>query len=104
VFAPAGELVPAALEALDSGGTLSLAGIYMTPIPPIDYQHHLFRERQVRSVTANTRADGEEFLELAAGIHIRVTTTPYPFERGDAALADLAHDRVTGAAVLLFGQ
>ena len=101
VFAPAGELVPVALEALDAGGTLALAGIYLSQIPPLDYDRHLFRERQVRSVTANTRTDGREFLELAARIPIQVTTVPYPFDHADRALADLAHDRVTGAAVLL---
>ncbi|HEY3238699.1 MAG TPA: zinc-dependent alcohol dehydrogenase family protein [Acidimicrobiia bacterium] len=101
LFAPAGELVPIALAALDRGGTLALAGIHMTEIPALDYQRHLFHERQVRSVTANTRADGEEFLALAARIPIRVTTQPYRLDDADRALADLAHDRVTGAAVLI---
>jgi len=101
LFAPAGELVPVALAALDRGGTLALAGIHLSAIPALDYQHHLFYERQVCSVTANTRADGEEFLALAGRFHLRVTTQPYPLGRADAALADLAHGRVTGAAVLL---
>jgi propanol-preferring alcohol dehydrogenase len=101
LFAPAGELVPIALAALDRGGTLALAGIHVTEIPALDYQRHLFHERQVRSVTANTRADGEEFLALAARIPIRVTTQPYRLDDADRALADLAHDRVTGAAVLI---
>jgi propanol-preferring alcohol dehydrogenase len=101
LFAPAGELVPVALAALDRGGSLALAGIHLTDIPALDYQRHLFYERQVRSVTANTRADGEEFLALAARIGLRVTTRPYPFDEAGRALADLAHDRVTGAAVLL---
>ncbi|MDQ3944390.1 MAG: zinc-dependent alcohol dehydrogenase family protein [Actinomycetota bacterium] len=101
LFAPAGELVPVALAALDRGGTLALAGIHVTEIPALDYQRHLFWERQVRSVTANTRADGEEFLALAARIPIRVTTQPYRLDDADRALADLAHARVTGAAVLL---
>jgi alcohol dehydrogenase, propanol-preferring len=92
--------VPAALEALDRGGTLAIAGIHLTEIPPLRYTDHLFHERQIRSVTANTRRDGEEFLALAARIPIRVATTTYPFEEADAALQDLAHDRVTGAAVL----
>lgn len=100
LFAPAGDLVPVALAALDRGGTLSIAGIHVTTIPPLDYRAHLFQERQVRSVTANTRADGEELLALAAEIPIRATTVPYPLDRADRALADLAHDRVTGAAVL----
>jgi propanol-preferring alcohol dehydrogenase len=100
LFAPAGGLVPTALEALDSGGTLAIAGIYLTDIPALSYERHLFRERQIRSVTANTRRDGEEFLEIAARIPIRVTTTSYPFERADVALRDLAGDRLTGAAVV----
>ena len=101
LFAPAGELVPVALAALDPGGTLALAGIHLSKIPALDYQRHLFHERQVRSVTANTRADGEEFLALASRLGLRVTTRPYRLEQADRALADLAHDRVTGAAVLL---
>jgi propanol-preferring alcohol dehydrogenase len=101
LFAPAGDLVPVALAALDRGGTLAIAGIHVTEIPPLDYQRHLFYERQVRSVTANTRADGEEFLTLAARIPIRVTTHPYPLDDAGRALADLAHGRVTGAAVLV---
>jgi propanol-preferring alcohol dehydrogenase len=100
LFAPAGELVPVALEALDRGGTLSIAGIHLSDIPPLRYADHLFEERQVRSVTANTRLDGEELLAVAAQIPIRVHTETYPLERSDAALADLAADRVTGAAVL----
>jgi alcohol dehydrogenase, propanol-preferring len=100
VFAPAGDIVPAALEALDRGGTLALAGIHLSDIPPLRYADHLFQERQLRSVTANTRRDGEEFLTIAARIPIRVQTVPYPLEEADAALRDLAHDRITGAAVL----
>lgn len=99
-FAPVGEVVPVALEALDRGGTLAIAGIHLSDVPPLDYQRHLFQERQVRSVTANTRADGEAFLATAARIGIRVTTTPYALEEADRALVDLAHDRVEGAAVL----
>ena len=100
VFAPVGDIVPVALEALDRGGTCAIAGIHLSDVPALDYQRHLFQERQVRSVTANTRADGEEFLALAERIGITVHTEAYPLERADEALADLAHDRVTGAAVL----
>jgi propanol-preferring alcohol dehydrogenase len=100
LFAPAGEIVPVALEALDRGGTLAIAGIHLTDIPVLNYQRHLFEERQLRSVTANTRRDGEEFLAIAAEIGIRVETTAYPLGEADIALADLAHDRVNGAAVL----
>ncbi|MBF4992575.1 zinc-dependent alcohol dehydrogenase family protein [Arthrobacter gandavensis] len=100
LFAPAGSLVPAALRALDRGGTLAVAGIYLSPIPSLDYAADLFQERQLRSVTANTRRDGQEFLYAAAGIPLRPTVIPYPFFQADRALADLAADRVTGAAVL----
>src|SRR3954451_771191 len=101
LFAPAGDLVPIALAALDRGGTLAVAGIHLTDIPSLQYEAHLFQERQLRSVTANTRRDGEELLALAATIPIRPTTVPYPLEQADRALADLAHDRLTGAAVLV---
>jgi alcohol dehydrogenase, propanol-preferring len=98
-----GDVVPAALAALDRGGTVAIAGIHLTDIPPLDYVRHLFQERQLRSVTANTRADGDEFLAVAERIGIRVETTPYALEHADRALSDLAHDRVTGAAVLHVG-
>lgn len=81
LFAPAGELVPIALAALDRGGTLAVAGIHLSDVPRLDYQRHLFLERQVRSVTANTRADGEDFLAIADRIGIQVTTVPYPLDR-----------------------
>ena len=101
LFAPAGGLVPLALAALDRGGTLAVAGIHLSDIPPLDYQRHLFQERQLRSVTANTRADGDEFLALAARLGLRVTTQPYRLDEADRVLADLAGGRVTGAAVLI---
>jgi propanol-preferring alcohol dehydrogenase len=101
VFAPAGEIVPVALAALDRGGTLAVAGIHLTDIPTLRYADHIFYERGVRSVTANTRRDGEEFLAVAARIGIRVETVAYGLEQADAALRDLAHDRFTGAAVLV---
>jgi alcohol dehydrogenase, propanol-preferring len=101
LFAPVGELVPAALAALDSGGTLALAGIHLTDIPVLNYQRHLFRERQIRSVTANTRQDGRDFLHFAAEHRLHVVTSPYPLDQADVALDDLAADRVEGAAVLI---
>lgn len=99
-FAPAGEVVPAALAALDRGGVLALAGIHVTTIPAIDHDRLLFQERELRSVTANTRADGEAFLALAGRLHLDIATVAYPFDRADEALADLAGDRFAGAAVL----
>jgi propanol-preferring alcohol dehydrogenase len=101
LFAPVGELVPFALRALERGGTLAVAGIYLTDIPAIVYEPELFYEKNLRSVTANTRADGEEFLRIALAASIRVVVTPYPLGRADEALRDLAADRVEGAAVLV---
>jgi propanol-preferring alcohol dehydrogenase len=101
LFAPVGDLVPVALEALDRGGTLAVAGIHLTDIPVLNYQRHLFQERQLRSVTSNTRQDGREFLALAARIGIRAVVTPYSLNRADQALSDLAEGRVNGAAVLI---
>ncbi len=101
LFAPVGELVPVALEALDRGGTLAVAGIYLSDVPVLNYERHLFEERTLRSVTANTRRDAQDFLELAATIDIQTTTPTYPFEEAERALYDLAHDNVTGAAVLV---
>jgi alcohol dehydrogenase, propanol-preferring len=102
VFAPAGELVPAALAALDKGATLALAGIYMSRIPPLEYER-LFEERAIRSVTANTRVDGEELLAEAARIPIRPTVTPFALEDANRALALLKRGDVAGTAVLLTG-
>ncbi|GAA2756929.1 zinc-dependent alcohol dehydrogenase family protein [Actinopolymorpha rutila] len=101
LFAPVGDLVPAALSALDRGGTLSIAGIYLTAVPSLDYVRHLFQERTVRSVTANTREDGHAFLAAAAAHRLRISTTTYPLDRADEALDDLAADRVNGVAVLV---
>jgi alcohol dehydrogenase, propanol-preferring len=100
IFAPVGGMVPPALAALGRGGTLAIAGIYLTQIPPLDYTRDLFQERTVRSVTANTRGDAADFLTLAQRLRIKVTTTGYSLDRADQALADLAGDRVHGAAVL----
>ncbi len=100
LFAPDGALVPVALEALDSGGTLSIAGIHLSDIPPLNHQRHLFRERTVRSVTANTRRDGRAFLAAAAEHRLRPVLTLYDFAHADTALDDLAAGRVRGAAVL----
>ena len=101
LFAPAGGLVPVALAALDRGGTLAVAGIHLTDVPSLNYQRHLFQERTLRSVTANTRTDGRDFLALADRHRLRVAVTPYPLDAADRALADLAADRVNGAAVLI---
>jgi propanol-preferring alcohol dehydrogenase len=99
-FAPVGDLVPVALAALERGGTLAVAGIHLSGIPSLDYQEHLFLERTLTSVTANTRADGEELFRLARALGVRARVALYPFEGADRALDDLATGRVTGAAVL----
>lgn len=104
LFAPSGELVPVALAALDKGGTLALAGIHVSEIPPLDYGRHLFGERKLVSVSANTRADGRELLELAARIPIRARTTPFALDQADEALKALAHGKISGAAVLVPSQ
>jgi alcohol dehydrogenase, propanol-preferring len=99
-FAPSGDVVPEALAALGPGGVLALAGIHVTDLPSLHYQRHLFLEREIRSVTANTRADGETFLRLAERFGVTATTVAYPFEEADRALEDLAAGRFAGAAVL----
>jgi propanol-preferring alcohol dehydrogenase len=103
LFAPVGELVPVALAALEQGGTLAVAGIHLTDVPNLDYQRHLFRERTLTSVTANTRADGEDLFRLAGRLGVRARVTTYPFDQADRALDDLAIGAVTGAAVLDVG-
>ena len=100
LFAPAGDLVPVALRALDRGATLAVAGIWLSAIPPLDYAGELFQERRLRSVTANTRADGEEFLRLAVRLGVRATTRAYAMADAPEALADLSTGRFAGAAVL----
>jgi propanol-preferring alcohol dehydrogenase len=101
LFAPVGDLVPPALEALDRGGTLAIAGIHLSDIPSLNYQRHLFQERQVRSVTSNRRADATAFLRFAGTHRLHVSTSSYPLDLAGRALADLAAGRVTGAAVLV---
>lgn len=99
VFAPAGEIVPAALSQLDKGGTLVLGGIHMSPIPELPYEL-LYGERVVRSVANNTRADGHAFLEEAARVPVRTHTETFPLEAANQALERLQHDGIRGAAVL----
>jgi propanol-preferring alcohol dehydrogenase len=103
LFAPSGSLVPVALRALDAGGTLAVAGIHLSDVPGLDYAAELFREKQLLSVTANTRADGEEFLRLAAALHVHPRVTERGFGEADRVLVDLAEGRITGAAVLRVG-
>jgi len=99
VFAPAGEIIPAALKALRKGGTLVLGGIHMSPIPSFDYDL-LYQERVIRSVANNTRQDGEDFLRVAAEIPIRSHTQLFPLREANRALNALKNDAIEGAAVL----
>jgi len=101
LFAPVGDLVPVALRNLARGGTLALAGIYMTPIPRLDYEADLFYERAIRSVTANTRADGEALLREAARARVRLATTEFPLEVANQALELLKVGAISGTGVLL---
>jgi propanol-preferring alcohol dehydrogenase len=104
LFAPAGELVPVALESLDKGGTLANAGIYTSPIPSMDYHRDLFHEKDLRSVTANTREDGRELLRLAAEVPLHTHTEEFPLEAANEALRKLKHDGINGAAVLRIAE
>ena len=100
IFAPGGELVPPALQALEKGGTLALAGIYMSPIPSLDYDRDLFRERTLQSVTANTKQDGLDLFDEAAAIPIRTHTQPFTLEEANLALQRLKAGTIQGAGVL----
>jgi propanol-preferring alcohol dehydrogenase len=103
IFAPAGELVPEALAALDKGGTLVLGGIHMSTIPAFDYAL-LYGERAVRSVANNTREDGQEFLAEAARIPVRTHIETFPLEEANNALRALKHGAIRGAGVLLTAE
>jgi alcohol dehydrogenase, propanol-preferring len=101
VFAPVGDIVPVALESVGRGGTVAIAGIYLSDIPALDYERHMFYERNLCSVTSNTRRDGEELLRLAARLDVQVHTTRYRFDAVDQALRDLAASAFSGAAVVV---
>jgi alcohol dehydrogenase, propanol-preferring len=103
VFAPSGEVVPPALRAVRPGGVVVLAGIHMSPIPAMDYGPHLFHEKTLRSVEANTRQDGEGLLREAAEIPIRPVVTPFPLGAANEALLALTRDRLDGTGVLEIG-
>ncbi|EQD39059.1 zinc-binding alcohol dehydrogenase, partial [mine drainage metagenome] len=100
VFAPAGAVVLRALAAVRKGGRVSIAAIHMTPIPSIDYDRLLFGERTLVSVEANTRADAQEFLDLARRFRLRTTVSVRPLREANEALLDLREGRVQGAVVL----
>jgi propanol-preferring alcohol dehydrogenase len=100
IFAPVGELVPLALGALGRGGTVALASIHLTDIPELNYERHIFYEKSLRTVTANTRRDAHEFLDFAERHRLHVSVTPYSLGHANRALVDLNDGRVTAAAVL----
>jgi propanol-preferring alcohol dehydrogenase len=102
IFAPAGELVPAALQAVDRGGVVVLGGIHMSPIPSLPYDL-LYEERVVRTVANNTREDGRAFLAEAARLPVRTHTELFDLAAANEALAALKHDAIKGAGVLIPG-
>jgi propanol-preferring alcohol dehydrogenase len=104
VFAPAGELVPIVLQATTRGGTVVLAGIHMSDIPAMAYEQNLFNERDLRTVTANTRADGAAFLRLAHTLRLAPTITRYPFAQAADAINDLRTGAASGSLVITAGQ
>jgi len=104
VFAPGGKLVPPTLQALDRGGVCSIAGIHMTDIPALNYDRDLYQERELRSVTANTRADAHALLLEATQANVRPQTTAYPLEDANRALQDMKQSRIDGTPVLLIGN
>ncbi|HKO21144.1 MAG TPA: zinc-dependent alcohol dehydrogenase family protein [Candidatus Eisenbacteria bacterium] len=100
LFAPTGELVPVALRSIDKGGTLAVAGIWLSDIPPMSYERELFYERNLRSVTANTRKDGEAMLAEAAAVRLRPRVTEFPLAEANRVLQLAREDRLSGTAVL----
>jgi len=103
LFAPAGELVPVALRSIEKGGSLAIAGIWLSPIPGLDYEKELFYERNLRSVTANTRADGEGLLAEAAAIPLRPRVTMFELREANRGLQLLKADQLNGTGVLALG-
>ena len=103
IFAPVGHLVPLALQALERGGTVALAGIYSSDVPPLVYDRDLFQERTLQSVTANTRQDGLDLFQVAAAIPIRTHTRTFRLEDANHALQALKAGKINGAGVLTIG-
>jgi propanol-preferring alcohol dehydrogenase len=101
IFAPAGDIVPDALASVRKGGTVAMAGIYMTPVPELDYEAHLFHEKNLRSVEANTREDGRGLLREAAEVPVRARVTTFPLREANEALIRLKNDDIDGSAVLV---
>jgi alcohol dehydrogenase, propanol-preferring len=104
LFAPSGKLVPPTLEALERGGVCSIAGIHLSDVPSLNYARHLYEERELRSVTANTREDARALLAEAAVANVRPQTTPYPLAEANRALRDMKQSRVEGTPVLIVSE
>jgi propanol-preferring alcohol dehydrogenase len=100
LFAPSGRLVPPTMEALDRGGICAIAGIHLSDVPAMNYDQHLYRERELRSVTSNTRADARALFAEASAAGIRLQTTVYSLQDANRALADMKNSRVNGTPVL----
>jgi alcohol dehydrogenase, propanol-preferring len=101
VFAPSGKIIPDALQSLDRGAAAAIAGIHMSAIPALDYDRDLFNERDLRSVTSNTRQDGRSLLEEAAAAGVKPQIKTYPLREANKALQDMKADRIAGTGVLL---
>ena len=89
------------MESLASGGVLALAGIVMSDVPALDYQRHLFHDKEIRSVESNTRADGKELLDQAAAANVKPRINSYPLEDANHALLEMKQSRIDGTGVLL---
>ncbi len=101
LFAPSGKLVPPTMEALDRGGICSIAGIHLSDVPPLNYTRHLFQEREIRSVTANTREDARNLLAEAAAARVRPQTVSYSLGEANRALVDMKQSKAKGTPVLV---
>lgn len=104
LFAPSGKLVPPTLAALTRGGICAIAGIHLSHVPGLDYEEHLYQERELRSVTANTRDDARAFLAEAAAANVRPRTTSYSLQDANRALSDMKESRSEATPLLVIGQ
>jgi propanol-preferring alcohol dehydrogenase len=104
LFAPSGRLVPPTLEALDRGGICSIAGIHLSDVPALNYDRHLYQERELRSVTSNIRDDAHALFAEASAAGVRLHTTSYPLQDANRALADMKQSNVDGTPVLIFDK
>jgi propanol-preferring alcohol dehydrogenase len=104
LFAPSGKLVPPTMEALDRGGICCIAGIHLSDVPELNYERHLFQERELRSVTSNTRDDARALFAEASAAGIRMQTTAYSLQDANRALLDMKQSKVEGTPVLIIGE